>query len=749
MNDRHPHTLNHADWLWLGSIKPGKAQVRLFRKTFVWSATTPTAKLLVAGDFRYHLWVNGRYLTRGPVPHHTHRVPVQHVQIDNLRVGQNIIAALVYTPNAATHAGIASQQPGLALELYPSDPDNTQPHVYTDETWRVTDQTGWQNDVPRRNWALGHVEVVDARQSPHGWQDIDYDDTHWSNAEACASPVDAMDGRWIAPDLPGLRFGWQPVQAHTGAWRAASIPPQIDADAHTRPLGQCLSEEPWLPLAETTETRVVSGIEPGCYVIDGLDPDNGIAVCFEWDAEYVGQLMFHVMCDSPGTIDIGWSEQCIDGRPATYLKHTSYADRLHARAGGQQWEPIGYSAARYLVLVLRGFSRRVTITGLGVRTSESGLNWATCVESDDAELKRIAELCLRTLRVGTQECLIDCPTREQAPYLGDSHLAGRWIGELTGDYRHWRYILAEAFERQSPEGLLRDAPFTGVTHALIDYTLLTVCAVRDYLVCTGDKQLVTDVIAGCRRAFDWFDTRMNNNHLVQTDWAGIDRGATWEYPAQAGSAPSLATNLFIDHVGLGGHNIGEPGIDRRGINAAINAAYIRARYALAELESTLGNKGLSEISQKLAEHTCSAARAAFFNHQLGVFVDGVLDGQPLAQISEQTNTWCVMAGMCDQPSGREMMQNLLTSQDPHIVRCGPYFLSYTLPLLDELGLSDLAVEVIRERWGRMTQADASCTWETFAGDELDSRCHPWSAAPLAYLLRHRLVTLSSPGHYGK
>jgi alpha-L-rhamnosidase len=76
----------------------------------------------------------------------------------------------------------------------------------------------------------------------------------------------------------------------------------------------------------------------------------------------------------------------------------------------------------------------------------------------------------------------------------------------------------------------------------------------------------------------------------------------------------------------------------------------------------------------------------------------------------------------------------LREDDPHLARCGPYFWTYLLPLLARHDLHGYALQEIRRLWGRMLDEGASTLWETFSGDELDTWCHPWSAAPLEFLM---------------
>ncbi len=69
-----------------------------------------------------------------------------------------------------------------------------------------------------------------------------------------------------------------------------------------------------------------------------------------------------------------------------------------------------------------------------------------------------------------------------------------------------------------------------------------------------------------------------------------------------------------------------------------------------------------------------------------------------------------------------------------LCRCSPYFHFYFLPALRVAGLEGEAIALIKQEWGEMLERGATTAWESFAGDELDSLCHPWSTAPYLFLL---------------
>jgi len=728
--------LDGAGRIWLGPAGPGP-QTRLFRKVLETPVMPKSVLLELYAESIYHLWVNGRYVRRGPEFHHPHRRPVTAIELGDLwREGRNVLAVLVHTRNIPTHNSVPSGAPGLIGRLTVTEASGEVSQHVTDATWRATDKTGWRSDVPRRNWALGQVEAFDATAAPKDWEGCEYDDSDWDFAEVLRPAGDIPQAVWIDPKLPHLKASWQPVRQIVGLYQAPAAAQQIELRQGSSAYGKFLTNFRWAP-ASTLKLAGRLDDDDGVR-IEGLTPDSAAMLWADLGQEYVGQVIFDADLPTAGTIDVCWSERFLDSpQPALLVKGTPYADRITAGPGPLRWEPIGFSGARYVGLILSGFTGTVAIRRLGMRATEPQLNWAGRFECDDERLNGVWKLCERSIRVGTQEGLMDCPTREQASYVGDGHPVARWIGMLSGDYSYWRYLVTESFARQARSGLIRTSVFSGTKRSLIDYVLLAVIGTLDYLRHTGDTETVRQVLPGCRRVFDWFDAYRDAQGLLQL---GLEKIPTlnetpWEQSFDPdGWDEPWGAMLFIDHPGIGWHGKSEPGIDRRGTNAAINAIYVVALRALAELEEAFDG-GRAESLRLEARKTASAAGKAFFNEAESAFADGVgEDGELLRQISQQTNTWCLWAGLCDKDRTKAVIRRILREPDAAMARSGPYFWYYMFPLLAAEGMHELALEHIRRLWGPMLDAGATTLWETFVGDEDDTWCHPWAGAPLEFLM---------------
>ncbi|HEX7010080.1 MAG TPA: alpha-L-rhamnosidase N-terminal domain-containing protein, partial [Phycisphaeraceae bacterium] len=660
--------LRRAFKLWLGPTGPG-FQVRLFRKRITTTDQVRDVEMRVAAESYYHLWVNGCYVTRGPVFHHTAYLPVARLDLSPWwRQGENTVAVLVFTPGFPTHH-VQTGEPGLWAAIRLRDAGGADHWIVSDHSWKATDRVGWRRYRVRHGWALGPVEVLDAAHHTWGWQEPDFDDTGWPEAEV----VNVFSHPQPTPtevDLPPLRFGWAQPQRLASVWSVSASAAPLEPDQSCEVLGEWLQQEPWT-LAASGDPIARWDQDANRLSVEGLTPQRGLAVVLDLGQEQVGHITFDCACESPGIVEIAWSEVMCNRRPLVVHKGTTYVDRLIAHPGEQRWEALQFTGLRYLVLILRGFQGSVRFSRIGIRTSTSVPKIDAHFECDDSRLNEIWHLCARTVCIGTQETVMDCPSREQAPYLGDGNLVGRWIGVFNHDYRHWRYLLRLGFDSQANDGLLRDAPLFPVQRALLDYVLLTVVAVRDYVEITGERNVGRELLDGCCRAIAYFDRRLGADGLLKAFQVPGVRQAPWDIPGPPRRVASLDPHLFIDHPGLGGHNIGDAGIERRGRSGALNALYVLALEAIADLEAWVGQPDEAQRRRAVASRVRAAAGAAYWDARQRVFRDAIDDrGRPYPQVSEQTNVLAAMAELPGPASYADLILRVL-APDPDIARCGP------------------------------------------------------------------------------
>jgi hypothetical protein len=716
--------------LWLAGPEHGQ-QVRLFRGR--WTMRAPwTARVRVYAESHYMLWVDGRLVGRGPTASHPHRPGViEHLE-PSLEAGEHIIAVAVRYTGLSSQKAVVSDTPGFWASVV-DEAGEALP-----VTWKATSRSGWSPNGPRRTHSAGYVDLFDTTEAPVGWTRPDHDDAAWDEPEmSVETPRD-----WRLADVPGLRFGWRDAGGPCAAFQLSGRPEPLQFDQPTAQYAGAVMARDWRPWLEGP-AGVESGEAAGGWRLTpprSMSADDAaVAWCFDLGRAYVGHPALSVTSSGAGVIEVGTAETLRpDGVPELLRKTGSYLHRVQTDGRAFDWQSLDYTGARYLVLIAWGIDAPIVADRWGMITSEPALDWpeptALPVHRDDPGSMRIlAESCLHTLRCGTQESLIDCPTREQSTYIGDSHLIARWMLDTTGDARWWRRLVREQFARPLGCGLVRSAIFSHASRVLIDYDLLAVLGTRDYAIATGDRATAIYVLPRCRAVMDWFVRHRNPAGFFELP-AGEPEPIRFEGrydPAFDRVDPNCV--LFIDHPGMGWHNQGDPGIDRRPVNTAIQALLSQALHAQAQMEQW-DSAGSADADRWLstADAIDAAAVATFFDPDHEMFSDARLHDGAFAHASEQTSVWAVAAGWLDDDGARALLRRVFDAGVTG-AKCGPYFFGYLLPQLQRLGMDDLAERLMLERYAPMLAGGVDTLWETFAGDHLDSRCHAWSAAPLAWM----------------
>lgn len=186
-----------AAWIWQpGEPNPSNYYLAA-RRSFTLDDVPTQATLHISADARYVLYVNGRYVGRGP-----NRGWPFAQQYDShdvarfLRTGANTIAVLVHNIGVSTYQYMPGRG-GLICRLE-TDGETA---LVSDGAWRVTRHTGWQRPTPRAALQMGWAEQYDARAELTGWTDPDFDDSAWERAEeigpAGVEPWTGMTAREI------------------------------------------------------------------------------------------------------------------------------------------------------------------------------------------------------------------------------------------------------------------------------------------------------------------------------------------------------------------------------------------------------------------------------------------------------------------------------------------------------------------------------------------------------------------------
>jgi hypothetical protein len=186
--------------VWTGKPIVDKAPGNMvaFRKQFEVATLPQKAMVHLFADVRYMLWVNGRYVERGPVRFEPAAPEYDAIDVTKfLRSGSNVISVLVTA--RISNGKTRSHEPCLTAQLISQNGSESKMLCGTDATWKWSDQTRYRQ--AKTDWA-DIYDVVDARVEDGDWTQTDYDDSKW----AAVLPVkDKAWGMLTASRIPRLR----------------------------------------------------------------------------------------------------------------------------------------------------------------------------------------------------------------------------------------------------------------------------------------------------------------------------------------------------------------------------------------------------------------------------------------------------------------------------------------------------------------------------------------------------------------
>jgi len=247
------------------------------------------------------------------------------------------------------------------------------------------------------------------------------------------------------------------------------------------------------------------------------------------------------------------------------------------------------------------------------------------------------------------------------------------------------------------------------------------------------------------------------NHYLYT---GEERWIHALYPAAVG-----ILDAHLEHVNERGLVEDMPywvfidwaDVDRRGECAALNAILCGALDALEKMAGLKGDEHTRRRAAGAAARMRGNFRERFFDPARGCLADARIDGEFSEKTSEHANAAAILWGLVDEAAAGEIVRALFEECSIPCTEAQPFFMVVVLGALRRLGRLDLALELIRRRWGgRMLERGATSTYEEWyingswrSGEFkgfMRTLSHAWSACPAEFLIRDLAgVEILEPG----
>ena len=688
------------------------------------------------------LWVDGRYLlqvndvevARGPVRSDPRRARYDLVDLAGaLRPGPNVLAVTArhfgastswWTPVPPTYSLGAGS---LVFEALVGDE-----WVVSDDSWACAAGDAWTPVPVPGDVACLPLESFDAGRHPEGWTAPDFDASRWRRAVEIAPFHTGASGDPRPPSepfgmlLPPVRVALPGGTVHAAPHGGTTTVP--GADRVDDPVRQVLADEaadhgtPHPDVARVTAD--LRRIAAGTVVLEVDGAERGT------------------------TVDVAVAEHLdAGGRLAPLGQHAGF--RYVCRGGGtERFETFDVLGARYLHASVRTGGGPVPDVRLAVHDRHRPRPEGASFACSDPLLERIHAVGLRTVDLCALDAYVDCPTREQRAWTGDSvvHQMVDLVANPDWSMARWHPQLAAAARA---DGMLAMAPasdFWADDRTFVpDWSLHWVRSVHNLYRYTGDRDLVAELLPVAERTLRWFESYLGGDGLVHdvTGWVLLDWSSV--YPS--------------------------------GTSSTLNALWARALEDLADLASWCGNEGTADWARARYEGV-RGAFDAFWDPARSVYADHLVDGVLRPEAAQHGGAAALAAGLV--PTGRvaEVVDRLVDRRrlirhswvmDPvtvdggsdgyvhlvtgypepewdtaeQMVEAQPFFRYVLHDGLARAGRADLVAGLCRD-WSVFLDAGETTWPECWTGG---TRCHGWSSTPTRDLVVHTLgITPAEPGY---
>jgi len=468
-------------WLGANEINSNKPLSVGFRKQINIETIPQKAEMMVFADSRYLLWINGKYVERGPCRFDPKGPMYDIINIkDYLLKGKNVLAFLVQGNVAANiNMKVMKHYPGLTAHIKIGDQQ-----IVTDSTWLCSEQIPQQILSDRWTWSC-ILDNVDANSSDYNWQMPHFNDSLWK------------------PSVSVSGDSW-------GTFSKRSIPLLRETDLGRGTILQIRNNKTIDTIPKKLKDNLPSKFNSGDEIVIDVGKLSLIYWTMEMNAMKGTELVF-TPCQDFVNGEAMVSYNCI----ATFK----------TRDGDQSYMSTDTYGFRYLEIVVKGGPLTLNDIHFFSRLYPN-IRIAKFDCSDDF-LNRTWEQSSYTTEVLCEDGYVD--SAERSEWMGDAGMVQYQVGRMVisgpadgtdsiiySDPRLLRNMLIHIGQSQLEDGRLKaHHPSDRYDYHwyIEDYSCLWVQALRQYYENTADIGLVKELWPELQKQMDWFLKKKNYSGL--------------------------------------------------------------------------------------------------------------------------------------------------------------------------------------------------------------------------------------------
>jgi hypothetical protein len=677
-----------ASWIWAHGLVEGRHAVAL-RRTLSLTDVPETAPARLFAVSRYTLYVNGTEVARGPVRSNPRRQLYDVIDLaPHLRSGDNVIGVIAWRYDGA-NAWFLPPPAGTDLRhgAFVFEARLGEDWLVTDQTWSGHSLGDWGAIGASPGSGGRSTELVDLRSLPIGWNAANSPDPGWEQVAMRRGMSWADTSTPHPPSYPGGPFAERPI-----AFLGGDV---VEADGQHVVAGTVLLDA-HIPAGETLTVHVSELVASGA-----VDPrDEAVSVAFVGD----------------GTRRLGESLDLYGGRGIT----------IDAPTGA-------------------------TVHSVRIRERLYPVTGDAHFECSDPRLNAIYAVGRRTVSLCSMDSYVDCPTREQRAWTGDSVVHQMVDLTTNADWRlaRWHPKLTAS---PRPDGMLPMAVAGDIEQLDVtiipDWALHWVHSVHNLYRYVGDTDEIAALLPAVEGVLRWFDPFLDEQGCAVDvfGWVLIDWSAVYT----------------------------------QGVSGAFNGLLARSLAEFAEMASWLGDAGRA----RWARGRHDAMKRGFerlWDESRGRYVDSYIAGERLPMLSQHTQAAAIVGGLV-QPKRLARVVEAMTDEEhlvhaifdkadgpaepnseirigaytrsreipepwwdveQQVVRAQPFFRYVVHDALAAAGRRDLIPQQLLD-WDRWAMKRCSTSWtECWAGGTVS---HGWSSTATRDLVQRVLgITPAEPG----
>lgn len=437
------------------------------------------------------------------------------------------------------------------------------------------------------------------------------------------------------------------------------------------------------------QPKEIKKIEGGMFVDFGL--------------EAVGYLCLKAKGDRDDKVIIRAGEELNPDGTVRYDMRCNclYEDEWILSGGEDEYNQFDYKAFRYAEILLPE-AAEITDVAFSVRHYPFVDKYSYHTENDD--LKKVLELCKNTIKYGTQECYMDCPTREKGQYLGDLSVSARAQVAVTRDTAMMKKAITDFLNSSFICPGIMAVSTSSFMQEIADYSLQLPAQVCWVYSVDNDLDFVRFAEPYLTDMLKHFKKYMNDNYLldgVSDKWNLVD----WPDNLRDGYDFPLTKP-----IGKGLHNV-------------INAFWCGFLQSIDEVYSIL-EMPLTELTKRAEESYVKH----FYNPKTNLFCDT----PAFSHSAIHSNILPLLFNLGINEENKKAIIGLL--KEKRLSSMGVYMAYFALAALKKYGEMPLAEELATDPgcWLNMLEEGATTTFEAWGKEQKKntSLFHPWATAPL-------------------